>query len=406
MLLVSGVDLVAPLACLLIQILPTGEGAPGEEVSLDKAEWPLHPGRATGVAQFVSRESEPEALAEGFHLGYRNHLASRTAQHHCMRVIDHHAGRGSGEVTRRFSQKHLAIETPESRIALEEQHPRVAQHRRSRLHLAFPAGQFDFVWRSIMLHLLTRIEVVLARRHRRRLSDSARRQNAVNAGYDNSAPVATSSSWTRTRFPLHLSKSSKICWRCDSAFSARCSSGTVVEFERRTFRTATREIPITRAISRLLTPCVYSSRIVVRCAWLNMLVPLRSAATPRPPLCPGRVARAPPCACSRRSPHGGLAAHRPQPPRWASAGRSPPETPTTAAAVPDGARANAPNDGRVGETPVSSDRLNVKAIPPADQYLGIKCAPVSSEAPVGRRAPSRACKHVNSSAARGFAAAV
>ena len=40
-------------------------------------------------------------------------------------------------------------------------------------------------------------------------------------------------------------------------------------------RTATREIPSTRAISRLLTCCAFSSRIVVRCAWLNMRFLLR-----------------------------------------------------------------------------------------------------------------------------------
>jgi hypothetical protein len=34
--------------------------------------------------------------------------------------------------------------------------------------------------------------------------------------------------------------------------------------------------------------------------------------------------------------------------------------PTTAAAVPDGALAGAPNDDRVGETPVASDWLNVR----------------------------------------------
>src|SRR6185437_4242782 len=47
---------------------------------------------------------------------------------------------------------------------------------------------------------------------------SCRRQNAVNAVYDNLAPPASSSSWTRTRFPSHCSKSSRICWR-----SAHCS---------------------------------------------------------------------------------------------------------------------------------------------------------------------------------------
>src|SRR6202171_5309335 len=102
-----------------------------------------------------------------------------------------------------------------------------------------------------------------------------RRQNAVNAAYENSAPPSSSSSWTRTRFPWHWSKSSRICCRCGSAFWARFSSGTVVELERRTLRTATREIPSTRAISRLLTCCAFSSRIVVRCAWLNMWFLLR-----------------------------------------------------------------------------------------------------------------------------------
>src|SRR5215471_11164926 len=75
-LLVCGVDLVAPLPCLLIQIFPTGEGPPGEEVSFDKAEWPLHASGAISMTQFVSRESEPEAVAEGLHLRHGDHLAS------------------------------------------------------------------------------------------------------------------------------------------------------------------------------------------------------------------------------------------------------------------------------------------------------------------------------------------
>ena len=45
------------------------------------------------------------------------------------------------------------------------------------------------------------------------LTAFCRRQNAVNAGYDKAAPPASNSSWTRTRFPLHCSKSSRICCR-------------------------------------------------------------------------------------------------------------------------------------------------------------------------------------------------
>jgi hypothetical protein len=44
----------------------------------------------------------------------------------------------------------------------------------------------------------------------------------------------------------------------------------VVEFDRTTLRTVRREIPNIRAISCWLTPWTLSSRIVVRCTWLNM----------------------------------------------------------------------------------------------------------------------------------------
>src|SRR6266852_5675935 len=96
------------------------------------------------------------------------------------------------------------------------------------------------------------------------------RQNAVSAGYDSTAPAAVRSSWTRTRFPLQESNSSRICCREGSAFSVRWISGTWVEFARRTLRTVRRDNFSTRAISRLLTPFALSSRIAVRCAWLSM----------------------------------------------------------------------------------------------------------------------------------------
>src|SRR3954471_17323661 len=96
------------------------------------------------------------------------------------------------------------------------------------------------------------------------------RQNPVSAGYDSTAPPATNSSWTRTRFPLHDVKRSRICSRYGCAFSARWISGTLVEFSRSTLRTVGRDKRSTCAISRLLTPFALSSRIAVRCAWLSM----------------------------------------------------------------------------------------------------------------------------------------
>src|SRR5450759_2666683 len=97
-----------------------------------------------------------------------------------------------------------------------------------------------------------------------------RRQKPASAGYDSTAPLAARSSWTRTRFPLHDFKRSRICSRYGSAFSARWISGTLVEFERSTLRTVNRDTCSTCPISRLLTSFALSSRIAVRCAWLSM----------------------------------------------------------------------------------------------------------------------------------------
>src|SRR5215831_6940256 len=99
MFLIGGVDLIAPLAGLLIQIFPTGEGAPGQEVSLYKAERPFDARRALGVAELMGCEVKAETLGEGGHLGHWNHLASGAAQHHHMGVVDHDAGWGAREVT-------------------------------------------------------------------------------------------------------------------------------------------------------------------------------------------------------------------------------------------------------------------------------------------------------------------
>src|SRR5271169_5814559 len=46
--------------------------------------------------------------------------------------------------------------------------------------------------------------------------------------------------------------------------------GTAVELERRTLRTVRRLTFSIRAISRLLTCWAFSSRIALRCGWLNM----------------------------------------------------------------------------------------------------------------------------------------
>src|ERR1035438_9398414 len=172
MFLVSRVDLIAPLPRPLIQILPTAEGAPRQKVILDEMEGALHASRTVGIANGVRHELKAETLAKSSHLRHWHHVASAAAQHHHVRVIDHDVPRRAGEVPQRLSEKHLAVETPEGGVALEEQHARVAQHRRRGVHLAFPAVQFELMRRRVVLHLLARRKIILARRCRRRVSDS------------------------------------------------------------------------------------------------------------------------------------------------------------------------------------------------------------------------------------------
>src|ERR1039457_7372506 len=91
------------------------------------------------------------------------------------------------------------------------------------------------------------------------------RQKPVSATYDSAAPPATNSSWTRTRFPLHDVKSSRICSRYGSAFSARWISGTLMELERSTLRTVSRDNRSTCAISCLLRSEEHTSELQSPC---------------------------------------------------------------------------------------------------------------------------------------------
>ena len=120
----------------------------------------------------MRHKAESEAFRERFHLRHRNHFPSRAAQHHHMRVVDHHALDHAAHVAQRIGEKHLAIEPLKRGVDLEKQQARIAQHRRGGLRLVLPAAHFDGMRRRVVLHLHARIEVILARRHDRGLADA------------------------------------------------------------------------------------------------------------------------------------------------------------------------------------------------------------------------------------------
>src|SRR5437764_7955165 len=122
--LVSRVDFVAPLPCPLVQILPTAESAPRQEVMLYEMEGPFHAPRTVRIPNRVRHELKAETLSKGGHLRHRHHVAPAAAQHHHVRVIDHHASGRATHESQRLREKYPSGATPEVWTTLEEQHTR------------------------------------------------------------------------------------------------------------------------------------------------------------------------------------------------------------------------------------------------------------------------------------------
>ena len=120
----------------------------------------------------MGHEVEAEALSESLHLRHGDHLAARPAQHHDMRVVDHHVIGRAAHIFQSLGEKHLTVEPLKRGVNLKEQHARVTQDGRRSLRLVFPPAHFDFVRRCVMLHLCARLEVILPGRRYRFLSDA------------------------------------------------------------------------------------------------------------------------------------------------------------------------------------------------------------------------------------------
>src|SRR5205807_6253831 len=87
-------------------------------------------------------------------------------------VVDEHASRRAPEVAQGFGEKHLAVETLKGGIHLKEQHARIAQDRRGRLHLAALAAQLELVRRGVVLHFFAWLEMIVSGRRDGLLSDA------------------------------------------------------------------------------------------------------------------------------------------------------------------------------------------------------------------------------------------
>src|SRR4051794_30434462 len=107
MFLVSRVDLIAPLPRTLIQILPTAEGAPRQEVMLYEMEGTFYARRTVRIPNRVRHELKTETLSKSSHLRHRHHVASAASQYYHVRVIDHDASGRATHEAQRVGEKHF-----------------------------------------------------------------------------------------------------------------------------------------------------------------------------------------------------------------------------------------------------------------------------------------------------------
>src|SRR5512133_2698857 len=117
-----GVDLVAPLTKLTIEVWNVLELTVWVEVVLDVVEGALDTSRAILITELVSQESKAKALGEGCHFGSRHGILSGAVSDDDARVVEHAVGGGASEVLQGLGQEDRAPETIPARVRLRVEH--------------------------------------------------------------------------------------------------------------------------------------------------------------------------------------------------------------------------------------------------------------------------------------------
>lgn len=156
------IGLIAELTCPLIDIGKVLETASGEEVVLDIAHGPLDPCGTIRVTFFVGPKLETKTLGEGLHLGHGNHLLAGPCENNDVGVVDHATLADALEVDKSVGEEQLRVKAIEGGVVLEKEYARIAEHQRCRLNPSELVTDLGSMRRSVVLHLLGRLEVILA----------------------------------------------------------------------------------------------------------------------------------------------------------------------------------------------------------------------------------------------------
>ena len=140
--------------------MPVRKGASCKEVGLCIIKISFYSGLPVGISHSMGDEGDAENIAEALHL--RGDVCIRTTPvgHNDTGVVDHASRACAVHKPEGLCEENLGFKACKRRIILNEQFSRTCEDEARALRLDFPAAHDHRMRRRVMLHLLSRAEVI------------------------------------------------------------------------------------------------------------------------------------------------------------------------------------------------------------------------------------------------------
>src|SRR5262249_34088117 len=156
-------DITAPGQGLAVQVVEVGEAAPGQKVPFYVGELPFDSTFSIGIADGVGAKTKAKSAGKGDHLRGEHSIGTRAGDNQRAGVVDHTTWARAVIEAGRLKKEVLRLKAGVARVVLKEQPARIAEHQPGALCLDRLAIELHAVRGGIVLHLLARAKVILAR---------------------------------------------------------------------------------------------------------------------------------------------------------------------------------------------------------------------------------------------------
>src|SRR5262249_52447548 len=156
-------DITAPGQGLAVQVVEVGEAAPGQKVPFYVGELPFDSTFSIGITNGVGAKTKNKSAGKSEHLRGEHSIGTRAGDNQRAGVVDHTTWARAVIEAGRLKKEVLRLKAGVARVVLKEQPARIAEHQPGALCLDRLAIELHAVRGGIVLHLLARAKVILAR---------------------------------------------------------------------------------------------------------------------------------------------------------------------------------------------------------------------------------------------------